>query len=190
MIHTSRGALCSPATPISRSNCADDSGSHGGGLMPTPPAANGLQSVDAYHAAGHRHLHLGIGRAFQRDDQRVGDHRQLRPAPRRCRSPGNARRWTAPHGWPAASPASTITPNTPHGGPKSTVFPNRSGSTACGVLAQSERCANSVLVKRIIRASGVLRGLTSCRYSWPMVGGTLQSVTSHESVLLVDAALL
>jgi len=25
---------------------------------------------------------------------------------------------------------------------------------------------------------------------WPMVGGTLQSVTSHESVLLVDAALL
>jgi hypothetical protein len=60
----------------------------------------------------------------------------------------------------------------------------------CGVLAQSERCANSVLVKRIIRASGVLRGLTSCRYGWPMVGGTLQSVTSHESVLLVDAALL
>lgn len=154
MIHTSRGALCSPATPISRSNCADDSGSHGGGLMPTPPAANGLQSVDAYHAAGHRHLHLGIGRAFQRDDQRVGDHRQLRPAPRRCRSPGNARRWTAPHGWPAASPASTIAPNTPPGGPKSTAFPNRSGSTACGVLAQSERCANSVLVKRIIRASG------------------------------------
>lgn len=50
--------------------------------------------------------------------------------------------------------------------------------------------ANYVLVKRIIRASGVLRGLTSCRYSWPMVGGTLQSVTSHESVLLVDAALL
>ena len=121
---------------------------------------------------------------------RVGDHRQLRPAPRRCRSPGNARRWTAPHGWPAASPASTIAPNTPHGGPKSTAFPNRSGSTACGVLAQSERCAKSVLVKRIIRASGVLRGLTSCRYSWPMVGGTLQSVTSHESVLLVDAALL
>jgi hypothetical protein len=36
----------------------------------------------------------------------------------------------------------------------------------------------------------VLRELTSCRYSWPMVGGTLQSVTSHESVLLVDAALL
>ena len=25
---------------------------------------------------------------------------------------------------------------------------------------------------------------------WPKVGGTLQSVTSHESVLLVDAALL
>lgn len=50
---------------------------------------------------------------------------------------------------------------------ESTAFPNRSGSTACGVLAQSERCANSVLVKRIIRASGVLRGLTSCRYSGP-----------------------
>ena len=74
--------------------------------------------------------------------------------------------------------------------PNSTAFPNRSGSTACGVLAQSERCANSVLVKRIVRASGVLRGLTSCRYGWPMVGGTLQLVTSHESVLLVDAALL
>ena len=127
---------------------------------------------------------------FDVGDDGVGDHRQLRPAPRRCRSPGNARRWTAPHGWPAASPASTIAPNTPHGGPKSTAFPNWSGSTACGVLAQSERCAKSVLTKRIIRASGVLRGLTSCRYSWPMVGGTLQSVTSHESVLFVDAALL
>jgi hypothetical protein len=36
----------------------------------------------------------------------------------------------------------------------------------------------------------ILCRLTSCRYSWSMVGGTLQSVTGHESVLLVDAALL
>ena len=155
--------------------------------MPTPPAANGLQCVDAYHAAGHRHLHLGIGRAFQRDAQRVGDHRQLRPAVpfARQRVAMDCAAWLA-----RRLARSTIAPNTPPGGPKSTPFPNRSGSTACGVLAQSERCANSVLLKRIIRASGVLRGLTSCRYSWPMVGGTLQSVTSHESVLLVDAALL
>src|SRR6478672_6258607 len=152
--------------------------------MPTPPAAHGVQCVLMRTTPPVIHLHLGVGRAFQRDAQRVGDHRQLRPAPRRCHSPGSARRWTAPVGWPAASPASTVAPNTPPGGPNSTAFPNRSGSTACGVLAQSERCANSVLVKRIVRASGVLRGLTSCRYGWPMVGGTLQSVTSNESVLL------
>src|SRR4029077_17569505 len=74
-------------------------------------------------------------------------------------------------------------------GPSAEWLPHNWSDTG-GVLAQSERCANSVLVKRIVRASGVLRGLTSCRYGWPMVGGTLQSVTSHESVLLVDAALL